>query len=283
LARPRRVPRAAVKEIAGLRREDIFEESDPPVLVVNAGKGGHQRIIPLNPYVLRALRLAGLPRSGYVFVSSCGDCCGRPIQRQTVSKLMSRYLRDAGVTGTAHSLRHRFATEVYRKSQDIRVTQEMLGHSSPETTARYAAYSPVAAATAVVALAPPKPTRGADVPDGERAEADRLAAAMRPERELATLLPRFRESLEAEGYAVSTADQIVQLLVRLEGWLMPENTVVDATAEDLARFLADRGVKPGALANYLSRLRQFYGWARGDGLVRADPTVRLRVLMRRDG
>lgn len=40
--------------------------------------------------------------------------------------------------GNPHSLRHRAATAVYRGSgNDIRVTQEFLGHSSPSMTARY--------------------------------------------------------------------------------------------------------------------------------------------------
>ena len=52
------------KEIAGLRREDVLDMVEPPVLVVSAPKGGRQRVVPLNPYVAHALRLAGLPRFG---------------------------------------------------------------------------------------------------------------------------------------------------------------------------------------------------------------------------
>jgi hypothetical protein len=36
---------------------------------------------------------------------------------------------------TAHQCRHWFATEVYANCHDIRVTQELLGHSDPSTTA----------------------------------------------------------------------------------------------------------------------------------------------------
>jgi site-specific recombinase XerC len=45
-----------------------------------------------------------------------------------------------------------FASEVYAGTHDIRVTQELLGHSSPTTTAGYIAYSSVDAAAAVGTL-----------------------------------------------------------------------------------------------------------------------------------
>lgn len=51
-----------------------------------------------------------------------------------------------------HSLRHRAITAVYEKSLDIRVAQEFAGHSSPQTTAGYAAYSPERLADAVFAI-----------------------------------------------------------------------------------------------------------------------------------
>jgi len=66
---------------------------------------------------------------------------------------ISRYLRDLGIDATAHRARHWFATEVYAQGHDIRVTQELLGHSDPSTTAGYVAYSHVDAAAAVGALA----------------------------------------------------------------------------------------------------------------------------------
>lgn len=51
-----------------------------------------------------------------------------------------------------HWLRHWFATEIYVQGHDIRVTQELLGHSDPSTTAEYIAYSHVDAAAAVRSL-----------------------------------------------------------------------------------------------------------------------------------
>jgi site-specific recombinase XerD len=40
---------------------------------------------------------------------------------------------------TAHTLRHRFASEAYASCLDLRAVQELLGHADPKTTARYTA------------------------------------------------------------------------------------------------------------------------------------------------
>jgi hypothetical protein len=48
-----------------------------------------------------------------------------------------------------HQLRHWFATKVYASSLDPNLTQELLGHIDPRTTAFYLAFSPVKASEAV--------------------------------------------------------------------------------------------------------------------------------------
>ena len=55
-------------------------------------------------------------------------------------------LTDAGIT--PHSMRHYFATRVYRITHDLSVTQDMLGHASPVTTRVYAALANDAPITA---------------------------------------------------------------------------------------------------------------------------------------
>lgn len=49
-------------------------------------------------------------------------------------------------------LRHRFATQLYRVSRDLRMVGECLGHADPRTTAGYAAYAQEKAAEMVAAL-----------------------------------------------------------------------------------------------------------------------------------
>jgi site-specific recombinase XerD len=67
-----------------------------------------------------------------------------------VSKLLSRAL---GAGWTAHQLRHRFASTAYAAERDLRAVQELLGHSKPETTARYTAIPEGAKRAAVLAAA----------------------------------------------------------------------------------------------------------------------------------
>src|SRR6266705_3448844 len=74
----------------------------------------------------------------------------------TVSHLANRHLHAAGCAESLHQLRHRFGTMAYRYRRDLRVVQELLGHSSPETTAGYAAYDRTDAAAAVEALPVPR-------------------------------------------------------------------------------------------------------------------------------
>jgi integrase/recombinase XerC len=133
-------------EIAGIERDDVLEAKG--LIRVRHGKGDKERIVPLHPDVLEALRVLPMPKSGALFLRARG---GR-YSPNWLSACCSRYLHEMGIDASAHQLRHWFATEVYATTHDIRVTQELLGHSSPTTTAGYIAYSHVDAAAAVGAL-----------------------------------------------------------------------------------------------------------------------------------
>lgn len=135
------------KEIAGLRREDIVEDVDPPMLVVQSGKGGHQRSVPMHPDLIAALRAYGMPPAGWLFPKrQPAGWAPKPVTDESVSKMMNYYLHRQGIAATAHQGRHRFGTSVYRESQDLRLTQELMGHASPNTTAIYAAWDSTKAA-----------------------------------------------------------------------------------------------------------------------------------------
>ena len=143
------------KEIALLRRECVLETlADPALLIAaDATKGRDERIVPMSAFVLAELRAAGLPMSGWVFRRQDGPY--GPNRPTRVSQMANRHLHECGLTETLHQLRHRFATETYRASRDLRAVQELMGHKRPETTAGYAAYASASAIDAVNALAIP--------------------------------------------------------------------------------------------------------------------------------
>lgn len=101
-----------------------------------------------------------MPRTGWMFTRPRGG----PYSPVDVSHDFNRFLRSAGVTGSAHTLRHWFGTNLYAQSHDIRLTQEMLGHANIVTTAIYTAFDQRAAGEAVSAIsfasvAGPEPRR----------------------------------------------------------------------------------------------------------------------------
>ncbi len=136
-------------EMSRLQRQDILDTAPNPVLVLD-GKGGRQRIVPASPRVLFELRAYGLPTRGEVFRRRDGKP-GAPTPAR-VSQLVGAHLRDLGLNDTGHAARHRFASDVYRISKDLRLTQELLGHANPSTTAIYAAFNAEEAAEVVRAL-----------------------------------------------------------------------------------------------------------------------------------
>jgi integrase/recombinase XerC len=147
------------QEIAGLRREDVIDARRPPVLVIRRGKGGRERVVPLHPTVLAALERYGMPGSGFLFPWHEG--AGPPISPGALSKRANAYLRDRGIESKFHALRHYFATSVYQASLDLRLTQELLGHASPTTTAVYAAWDASKAADVIGRLEVPARPRSA--------------------------------------------------------------------------------------------------------------------------
>jgi len=115
-------------EIAGLVREDIREDTMTLHII---GKGNKERFLPLHPEVLRVLVAWGLPEDGRLWGEETAA---------SVSRKINRFLHGpVGTKMTAHTLRHAFGTRVYRSCHDLRATQELMGHSSPQTTAGYAA------------------------------------------------------------------------------------------------------------------------------------------------
>ncbi len=124
------------KEIALLRRENVLDTRQPPVIVVasDATKGIHERIVPMPRFVLSEV-VPGLPGSGYCYRR--GDGLRGPNAPHRVSTLCNQHLRECGIQATLHQLRHRCFTLLYDDTLDVRLVQEAAGHRSPETTVIY--------------------------------------------------------------------------------------------------------------------------------------------------
>ena len=121
-------------ECARLDWRDV--DLDVGVVIAN-GKGQRERAIGLSPDVVRALRALRLASTskGAVFVGPSG----RRLQAFRVSQLVNQYLRGEGETITAHQLRHRAVTEMYRLTGgDLLAVRDFLGHASVSTTQIYA-------------------------------------------------------------------------------------------------------------------------------------------------
>jgi integrase/recombinase XerC len=117
-------------EIAGLHCEDIDLRSARPTMRIK-GKGGHERNIPVHERLVSLLTQAQ-KRGGWVFPSRCKP--GYHVHPSHIGAILSNALPEGF---SAHALRHRFGTQVYKRSHDIRATQELLGHASVATTQRY--------------------------------------------------------------------------------------------------------------------------------------------------
>lgn len=141
----------ALAAYEGLRRNEIATltiDALSPFGLRIKGKGGKVRLLPVHPKVDAPLRAWVAKQPGpWVFPSP------RDVTRHISADYVGRHLKTA--TGeVGHALRHRFATSVYNASgHDLRTTQELLGHSSPQTTAIYTLVGQDAKTAAVLNIA----------------------------------------------------------------------------------------------------------------------------------
>ena len=134
-----------VSEIISVKISDISKLGENETLAIRLrGKGGKERIVPvgkfaqqsLDQYLVR-LRPTLLKERGNeaLFLNARGT----KLSRQSAWSIIDAAAKRAGLLEhvTPHSLRHSFATHLLDGGADIRVVQELLGHSSVTTTQIY--------------------------------------------------------------------------------------------------------------------------------------------------
>ena len=124
-----------VSEVAGLDVDDV--DQDRYALRV-FGKGGKERMVPFGGTAKRALA-AHLARRGGAAGPLFTSRGGRRLTARSIHTIVRRTARAAGITRrvTPHTLRHTFATHLLEGGADLRMIQELLGHSRLSTTQRY--------------------------------------------------------------------------------------------------------------------------------------------------
>jgi integrase/recombinase XerD len=125
-----------VQETINLKVEEI--DLDGRQLLVRESKWGKDRVVPVSKvaaeHVERYLGSRGV-KAGPVFV-----CIHGKLGKSAVNRRFQKWAREAGVMKSGlstHSIRHAVATHMLANGADLRYVQELLGHSSIETTVRY--------------------------------------------------------------------------------------------------------------------------------------------------
>lgn len=132
---------ARITEIVSLDLDDLVD----PTLLRVLGKGSKERLVPvgrfaqaaIEAYLVRTRPLLAINGKGTpaLFLNQRG---GR-LSRQSAWQIIHDASKAANLPGeiSPHTLRHSFATHLLEGGADVRVVQELLGHSSVATTQIY--------------------------------------------------------------------------------------------------------------------------------------------------
>lgn len=129
-----------VSELLNLTLNDIDLEN---CIVRCTGKGSKERMIPIGEYVLSSMnnylerrgKLYIMKRDEHLFLNNHG----KGLSRSSFFKMIKKRLKicNINVDVSPHTLRHSFATHMIEYGSDLRVVQELLGHSDISTTKIY--------------------------------------------------------------------------------------------------------------------------------------------------
>ena len=135
---------ARVSEIVSLNVKDIERVESGTMTVRVIGKGRKERLVPVGKYAQEALEsylvrirptLVKVAREDALFLNQSGSRLSRQSAWAIVLAAATKANLERKVS--PHALRHSFATHLLDGGADIRVVQELLGHSSVTTTQIY--------------------------------------------------------------------------------------------------------------------------------------------------
>ena len=135
---------ARVSEIVSLNVKDIERVESGTMTVRVIGKGRKERLVPVGRYAQEALEsylvrirptLVKVAREDALFLNQSGSRLSRQSAWAIVLAAAAKANLERKVS--PHALRHSFATHLLDGGADIRVVQELLGHSSVTTTQIY--------------------------------------------------------------------------------------------------------------------------------------------------
>ena len=127
-----------VSELSGINTDDIHIKE---CLIKIKGKGKKERIVPIGSkaidamksYIIERMLLKSKERALFL------NRMGKRLTERGVRRIVVKYARAIGIHGRIgpHTLRHSFASHLLQDGADLRVIQELLGHSSLSTTQKY--------------------------------------------------------------------------------------------------------------------------------------------------
>lgn len=125
-----------VSEVCHLKVKDMDRQR--MMIHIRGSKNNKDRMVPLsrNIVVLLDQYVKENDVKDWLFE---GQWKGEPYTSSSLSKVFQRARKSAGIRkeATFHALRHSYATHLLESGTDVRLIQELLGHSDIKTTLRY--------------------------------------------------------------------------------------------------------------------------------------------------